>query len=571
MHTNDIIKEISFLYELSLSVGQSLDKKENCKNFLLTLMSRKNIEFGGVWIRNSSIPYSDLKTGFKIIYAHPHIKLNKEFISESKFLDECFNATNSFSIQITDGICRELGFKPREEEGAVTFFKLEELGFIALYSSSSNRIWSEIDQTKLRNVIEKFTISLKASLIHEKSTLDLVTIRETQKQLEKAKKEAEESEKLKAAFLSNISHEIRTPINSIVGFSNLLSDKDIDYNQHLDFIQHINLNSRKLLKLINNLIDISKIDSNQLLVKNEIFTINSVIVEIFQKYQNALIQNSELNIKLVFPLNSDDFFINADKGKFLQILDNLVDNAVKFTSNGLIEIGYFLDKDSEPVFYIKDTGVGIPENKKNVIFEKFMQVENSSTRKHEGSGIGLTLCKRLVELMNGKIWFDSIDGIGSNFYFRLNGSGKSNLRLLNESKQNIELSRPIKSFEYSKRNILIAEDVKSNFDYLNAIIELTDANVIWAKNGKDAIEIFSTYRPQIDLVLLDIRMPEIGGMEALKQIKQINKSVPVVVQTAFVMDNEKEKIFQAGADEFISKPIDPYILMKILNKYLGFP
>ncbi|PCH70761.1 MAG: hypothetical protein COC06_03660 [Bacteroidales bacterium] len=570
MITNDIIKDISFLYELSLSIGQSLDMKENCKRFLHTLMSFKNIEFGGVWIQNKNMPFSKNELGLNAIYSHPIIKLETDSICNSNIVDAFFATQNSFSCVLTKEISTEIGFKVKEG-GAITIFQLKEIGFLALYSSSERRIWNDIDQTKLKNVIDKFSISIQACISHEISIQDLITITETKKELEIAKREAEESEQLKSAFLSNISHEIRTPINAMVGFSNLLSDKDINEEQRSNFINHISNNSQKLLKLINNLIDISKLETNQLAVQKAEFVLNPIITDLFKAHKTSLSKDKNLGLKLVLPYLSEQFSIYSDKNKIIQIFDNLIDNAVKFTTKGLVEIGYFIENEKNPVFYIKDTGVGISSEKQGIIFDLFTQGENSSTRKFEGSGIGLTLCKKLVHLLDGDIWFDTKIEIGSNFYFKVHDSGQSNLKLLQDSSDQYESrieKSGIKSIEYTNRNILIAEDVKSNFNYLNAIIELTDANVIWARNGKDAIEICETNDPHIDLVLMDMRMPEIGGLDAIKQIKSINSSIPVIVQTAFTLNNEREECFEAGADEFITKPINPHRLIEVLQKFL---
>ncbi|WP_320018857.1 response regulator [Labilibaculum manganireducens] len=570
MQTNDIIKDISFLYELSLSIGQSLDLKENCRRFLDTLMSIKNIEFGGVWIRNSNISFTEQEHGLKAVYSHPIIKLENCSIRNSNFIDRCFASQNSFSCILTQKISNEIGFKVKEG-GAITFFQLREIGFMVLYSSSEKRIWSQIDQTKLKNVLDKFSVSIQACISHATSLQDLITITETKKELEKAKKEAEESEKLKTAFLSNISHEIRTPINAMVGFSNLLSDNNLNKNQRDGFINHISNNSKKLLKLINNLIDVSKMDTNQLSIQKEKFVLNPVITDLFKVFETSHGLDKSLELRLVLPENSEQFSINSDKNKIVQIFENLIDNAIKFTTKGIIEIGYFIENETNPIFYIKDTGAGISSENQHVIFDLFRQGESSSTRKFEGSGIGLTLCKKMVQLLEGEIWFDSKIEIGSNFYFKVHNLGQSNLKLLRESSDKSECrieGSGVKSIDYTNRNVLIAEDVKSNFNYLNAIIELTDANVIWARNGRDAIEICQANDPQIDLVLMDMRMPEIGGLDAIKQIKAINNKIPVIVQTAFTFNNEKEECFKAGANEFITKPIDPHKLMEVLQKFL---
>jgi signal transduction histidine kinase/CheY-like chemotaxis protein len=568
MNTNNLITDISFLYELSLSVGQSLDKKENCKNFLQTLMSRKNLEFGGVWLYNYNIPYSSKTTGYTAIYSHPQIKLDKIDIEDSFFLDHCFENQDSFSIPLTLEACKAIGFK-KKETGVITCYKLQNLGFLVLYSSVHDKIWNRIEQRKLKNVIDKFAVSIKACLFHEKSILDLITISKTQKELEKAKKEAEEANELKSAFLSNISHEFRTPINAIVGFSNLLADSLIDKSKHKDFIQNILNSSSKLMKMVNNLLYVSKMDSNQLNFTLEYFNINETIREVKAHLKTQISNKPQVDFRLVFPRNSEELQIKSDRDKLIQILENLADNAIKFTKTGKIELGYYIDDNSTSIFYIRDTGIGISKEKQAHIFDVFRQLDYEANRKFEGSGLGLTLCKKLIHLLDGEIWFDSEENIGSNFYFRLSGTGSVKMDLLNKitSKSSDNLST-IEDLKYSEKNILIAEDVRSNFNYLNAIIELTDATVIWAKNGKDAIQICDDNNPKIDLVLMDIRMPEVDGIEAIKQIKNNNKSIPVVVQTAYAIDNEREECLNAGADQFITKPIDPRKLIKILQEYL---
>jgi signal transduction histidine kinase/CheY-like chemotaxis protein len=568
MNTNSLITDISFLYELSLSVGQSLDKKENCKRFLHTLMSRKNLEFGGVWLRNYSIPYSPKTTGYTVIYSHPQIKLDQTEIPDSSFLDHCFDESSSFSIELTPELGEALGFK-KKERGAITFFKLQDMGFVVLFSSAKDRIWSQLEQRKLKNVINKFAVSIKACLFHEKSILDLITISKTQKELEKAKKEAEESNELKSAFLSNISHEFRTPINAIIGFSNLLNEPNLDQKEQSNFVQNILNSSSKLMKMVNNLLFVSKMDSNQLNFNIEFFNINETLREVQTHLNSMILSRPDVEFKLIFPINSEELQIKSDRDKLIQILDNLLDNALKFTKSGKVELGYYIDDNSIPVFYIRDTGIGISKEKQDHIFDVFRQLDYEANRKFEGSGLGLTLSKKLVHLLDGELWFDSEENIGTNFYFRLSGTGRIKMNLLNEitSKTGSKLN-DIGDLKYSEKNILIAEDVKSNFNYLNAIIELTDATVIWAKNGKDAIQICNHNNPKIDLVLMDIRMPEVDGMEAIKQIKSNNKSIPVIVQTAYAMNNEREECLNAGADQFITKPIDPRKLMKILQEYL---
>ncbi|MCY1633825.1 hybrid sensor histidine kinase/response regulator [Marinifilum sp. D737] len=531
-------------------------------------MSRKNLEFGGVWIRNYSIPYSAKATGYTVIYSHPQIKLEQTDIEDSNFLNQCFEEKDSFSIPLSMEAREAIGFK-KKERGVITCYKLQELGFVVLYSSAQDKVWNEIEQRKLKNVINKFAVSVKACLFHEKSILDLITISKTQKELEKAKKEAEESNELKSAFLSNISHEFRTPINAIIGFSNLLKNQDVNPAEQKGFIDNILNSSSKLLKMVNNLLYVSKVDSNQLHSTLKTFKINETLREVKAHLNSQLTNKPQVNFKLVFPNNSEGVQIESDRDKLIQIMDSLVDNAIKFTNTGNVELGYYIDDKSIPVFYIRDTGIGISQEKQKHIFEVFRQLDYEANRKFEGFGLGLTLCKKLIQLLKGEIWFDSEEGVGSNFYFRLSGNGRIQMDLLNDPNSGLNDNiGSINDLDFSEKNILIAEDVRSNFNYLNAIIELTDASVVWAKNGKDAIQICRDNDPKIDLVLMDIRMPEIDGMDAIKQIKETNKSIPVIVQTAYAMNNEREECLNAGADNFITKPIDPRKLIQILQDYL---
>jgi CheY-like chemotaxis protein len=310
-------------------------------------------------------------------------------------------------------------------------------------------------------------------------------------------------------------------------------------------------------------------DSNQLNVKLEYFNINETLKEINAHLSGQIAAKPQINFKLILPLNSDVLQIKSDKDKFIQIVDNLIDNAIKFTKSGKIELGYYIDEKSIPIFYIRDTGIGITKQKQIHIFDVFRQLDYEANRRFEGSGLGLALCKKLIQLLNGEIWFDSEENIGSNFYFRLSGTGRVQMDLLNEISSQVNSNlNSIENLKFSGKNILIAEDVKSNFNYLNAIIELTEANVIWAKNGKDAIRICQNNDPKIDLVLMDIRMPEVSGIEAIKQIKNFGLNIPVVVQTAYAMNNEREECLKSGADQFITKPIDPRKLITILKEYL---
>jgi signal transduction histidine kinase/CheY-like chemotaxis protein len=563
MNSNNILTDISFLYELSLSVGQSLDRKKNCEQFIHTLMSRKNLEFGAVWIRSYNIPYSDTTSGYQAIYSYPKIKLSKHFVEDSNFFENCFNDSPFFSIPINYSIANLLGLKIKDN-GTITFFKLQELGFLVLFSSK-NRVWSQIELRKLENVIDKFTVSIKACLFHEKSINDLITISKTQKELEQAKIKAEEANNLKSAFLSNISHEIRTPINSIIGFTTALRNCKLDKSIKTEFVNNITNSGKRLIQLIDNVIDISKIDSNQLKINHENFSINHILTDIYAQFKQNSVKKSNFEFILNIPQDTDNLSLCTDKEKFAKVFVCLLDNAFKFTKEGRVELGYMLEN-HEPIFYIRDTGIGISKENQQSIFDLFRQGENSVSRRFEGSGIGLTLSKKLIDLLGGNIWFDSESETGTNFYFCLSRKNKSYLKLL-ENSVSAQEDKKQSNIEFSKRNVLIAEDVKSNYNYLSAIIEFTDANVIWAKDGKEAIDICIDKSNKIDLVFMDLKMPKVNGIDAIKKIRTVN-NVPIIVQTAFSYGDEKSQCLKAGANDFVTKPIDPQSLVVLLQKYL---
>ncbi|MFH2143409.1 MAG: ATP-binding protein, partial [Bacteroidota bacterium] len=375
----------------------------------------------------------------------------------------------------------------------------------------------------------------------------------------KAKEKAEESDKLKSSFLANMSHEIRTPMNGIIGFANLLKNPDLTEEKKNKFIKIITDRGNELLEIINDIIDISKIESGEVDVKSEDIDITDCLNEICQFFENKeVIVNN--HVQIIKNYSEKSFLIYTDKIKFNQIMTNLVGNAIKFTPSGSIEIGYkeiSIDSIQYIEFYVKDTGIGIPDDMLDVIFERFRQVNESRSRERSGTGLGLTISKNLVELLGGKIRAESKLGYGSVLYFTIPYFVK------NKERKN-KMVVPEIMYKWNEKQILIVEDDEFSFLFLKELLSPTGVEIIRAKNGKQAIE-FAINSENLSLILMDIKLPDMEGNEAIKIIHK-TRSVPVILQTAYPVDEIKKLIGKDFVDGIISKPINVDLLYEMINK-----
>lgn len=388
---------------------------------------------------------------------------------------------------------------------------------------------------------------------------DITDRKEYEEKLIKAKAKAEESDKLKSAFLANMSHEIRTPINGIMGFAQIMKNDELKIEEYKEFSEIVYSSSNHLLNLITDIIDISKIESGQMVLYHTEFDLNYLMKELYSLFTSLKSKKNKNDIRINLHLGiKDEFKIKTDDTKLRQVLNNILSNALKFTHIGSIDFGYELIEDKKIKFFVKDTGIGIPDNQKEIIFERFRQVEKIDKYLYGGTGLGLSISKACVDMMNGEIWVNSNLGKGSEFFFTISYEPVEN--------ENVKKLLIQKTMDFSGIKILVAEDDFNSFLFIKEALRKTGAELIHSKNGKEAIESIKK-ETDINLILMDLQMPIMNGYIATSKIKKIKENIPIIAQTAFAMAGDKEKAINAGCDDYITKPIDKNNLFAILNKY----
>lgn len=374
----------------------------------------------------------------------------------------------------------------------------------------------------------------------------------------------QDPKKLKTAFLLNMSHEIRTPMNAIVGFSDLLGDPDLTADQREEFIELITNSGNDLLNLVDDIIDISRIDSGSFTLSKERVDLKKLLKDIRKQFSDLLIDRKILGVELtvIDELDIKNSNILTNKFRLSQIFTKLINNSLKFTKEGVIEFGVKRYNKDNLLLFVKDNGLGISEIKKSQIFDLFSEFDDSYTKKYGGARTGLYLSKKLTECLGGKMWIESKLGEGSTFFFTL-----PHEKVDQEFVQTTLKTKKDHKFNWEGKTVLIAEDVEFNYLYLEEIMQRTNAKILWAKNGQEALYFFEK-NEKIDLVLMDLQMPVMNGFEATTEIKKLYPEIPIIVQTAYTIDEEREKSFQAGCDDFLTKPIKPNDLYNTISKYL---
>jgi signal transduction histidine kinase/CheY-like chemotaxis protein len=422
------------------------------------------------------------------------------------------------------------------------------LGYITIFTLNKSII-------KFKHIIETFVHQVSVALHRSQLEHELIT----------AKNRAEESDKLKTAFLANMSHEIRTPMNGILGFAEMLNDNSLSSVNRKKYLEIINSNGKMLINLIDDIIDFAKIESGQVNIIQDDFSLNNLLNQVHSTFLASRLKRNKSRVRMIIRKSFPDekSFIRTDPIRLRQILTNLVGNAIKFTHRGHVEFGYSLKDSKTLIFFVKDTGIGIQPDKLEVIFERFMQADSSPSRRYGGSGLGLAISKGLVELIGGRMWAESTPDLGSTFYFTL--PFQPVIRKPEPAEENLQ---PRTEYQWEGKLFLVAEDDKFSYKFLEGFLKQTHASVIRAADGREAVEL-CRQNENIDLILMDIQMPEMNGLTATEEIKKFNPTVPIIAQTANAISEERQRCIKAGCDDFITKPVNINELYIKIDRWLS--
>jgi signal transduction histidine kinase len=407
-----------------------------------------------------------------------------------------------------------------------------------------------------RHSLERVNWELRERIkAEERLSKNELSLLEKNEELLIAKDKAEESDRLKTAFIQNISHEIRTPMNGILGFVDLLQQPGIEYDKKEEYASIINSCTSQLTSLVNDFIDISKIESGSIVLNDTDLDINLLVTELKNSFAKQAMDKG-LNFTVLNEVG--DFYINSDSEKIRQVLNNLVTNAIKFTHKGYILVK-ISESGSKIQFSVKDSGIGISDSDKEIIFDRFRQVETGLSRTYGGSGLGLAISKGIVEFMGGKIWLDSKVGEGSVFVFEV---PVKFLKRLQDNKEETTVALFTK-----KLNIIVAEDDEISYLYMKELLAGTNCTLRWVKDGAQAVEIING-KEWFDIVLMDLNMPVMNGYDAAQKIKKSKPEIPVIAITAFPHQLEIEKVSGVIFDANVIKPIEKDDLLKKISKVL---
>jgi len=380
------------------------------------------------------------------------------------------------------------------------------------------------------------------------------------RELQAERNKARNADKLKSHFLANMSHEIRTPMNSIIGFSHLLNSPEISDKDKNQFINHIKSSGELLLNLIDDIIDIAKIEAGEIKLVYQDCHLNKLFSELNETFIGYKQREDKKHIKLFSTTPDQDIVIHSDPFRLKQILYNLLSNAIKFTNKGEVTFG-FTEQGNQIHFYVSDTGIGLTQDKLNYIFERFKQLE-SSGKSYKGAGLGLAITKNLVELLGGKLHVESTPGKGTRFAFEI--PVRISKQITSE-KRSRKPDNEILEYNWQAYTILIAEDENQNFALLEESLKSTGCKILRAHDGAEAVEM--ALEQKVDLILMDVQLPVLDGYEATSKIKNKKPKLPIIAQTAHAMANEKHNSLMAGCDDYMAKPL---VLDKLLPKMAQF-
>jgi len=501
-------------------------------------------------------------------------------------IHECISITdaNDHLIYVNPALLKTYGYEEAEIIGKnisiLRSHSLSEAQGSEIYNSTLNGGWQgEVLNTRKDG--SEFPISLSTAVVNDDNNKpvafvgvanDITDRKIAEQDLIRAKEKAEESDRLKTAFLANMSHEIRSPMNAILGFIRIIKEEEKLSENGKQYIELVTNSGAQLVSVIEDILDTSKIQANQLKLSLREFDLNALLIDLYTIYSAQVKEKYRMSTIMLPPVlpYSSPFLIYSDDMRIRQILNNLLSNAIKFTSKGLIEFGYsvFVDDINPRIqFFVKDTGIGLAPDALELIFERFRQADDSYTRMYGGSGLGLAISKGLIELLGGEIWVESKEGKGSVFYFSLPfkkmiSSGKEKL-----SDNTKESTIRVDGLNWADKTILVIEDMQDIQYFLKRVFLKTDVSLLFAGTKKEARAIFKG-NSNIDLVLLDIRLPDGDGYDLSVEFKVQNPKIPIIAQTAYAMEGEKEKSILFGCDDFITKPINADLLFLKIDTLL---
>lgn len=502
-----------------------------------------------------------------------------EFIINHSPVVAClWKATDGWPVEYISDSLLSYGYTPKElTSGEVTYASI-------IHTDDLSRVVNEVKKYTIEGRTEftqEYRILTKSGEIrwlddrtwirrntdgtvthYQGILVDITERKHAEEKFKEAKEKAEESDRLKSAFLQNMSHEIRTPMNAIMGFSELLPEQYNNKENLEKYSQIIYQRSNDLLQIINDILDLSKIESSQMSVNLEEFNLETFFTELYSFFREYQVCDNKQCVDFsIVNLCDLSIAIITDKVKLNQIFINLINNAFKFTDSGKIEAGCKCDKNLNFEFFVSDTGIGIPTDKYDAVFDRFVQVTSGKNRQRGGTGLGLSIVKGLVNLLGGKIWIESNPGIKTTFYFSI---PFKTIQKQNEHTISIDNSQ---EFHFANRTVLVVEDDPGNILYLKEILSCDGLNSIFTEYGKEAVQIASS--TPLDLVLMDIRLPDINGYEATTQIKNIKPDLKIIAQTAYASEDDKRKSLAAGCIDYISKPLIRKNLLSMVKKYLS--
>ncbi|WP_111707293.1 PAS domain S-box protein [Lutibacter citreus] len=525
---------INNFHEFGEFIKNELHKIIDTNNFYIALYNEENDTISAPFIIDEyqfevqDIPAEKTLTGYVIKTQKP-LKVN----------------TSEHEKLIKEGKVDMVGPKSKVWIGAPLKTQEKVFGAIVVQSYLSEDSYSESDVQLLEFVANQISSSIQ--------------IRNSQAELKNALFKAQESDRLKSAFLANMSHEIRTPMNGIIGFSELFLDSNLADNDRREYAKIVINSSKQLLSIVNDVLDISKIEAGAVQLYYSNVNINKLLEDLLQFY-SPIAKDNNLQINYKKALSDEDSIISIDKTKLNQVLTNLLSNAFKFTEKGGVEFGYEFH-DTELKFYVKDSGIGIDKKLQDRIFDRFIQAEVELNRQNKGTGLGLSISKKFIELFKGKMWIES-DKKGTTVFFTIPFIKVKSLKVRKRKKEKIEMK--------SKKDviILVAEDEEYNMIYINELFSNSCYKIIAAENGAKAVDL-ALNNNEIDIVFMDIKMPVMNGNDAMQKIKEVKPNLPIIALSAFAMESDKEKALSKGFDSYLTKPIDKEELFNLIDKYLN--